>query len=185
MVSDKQQNNNLNNFFKDEYHSLKGYVRSKIEHTTESDAEDIIQDVALRIFSRPLDALPIQNIGGFVYNAIRNRIVDILRTKREKIDDEKVLEFLWTDFASRFYEDGMEEYSDQLKEKLKTSIVELKPVYRDIIIAVDFEGYTYREIAERTGISPGTLMSRRHRAMSILLKKLETFKNIKTKEYGN
>ena len=173
MVSDKQQNNNLNNFFKDEYHSLKGYVRSKIEHTTESDAEDIIQDVALKIFSRPSDALPITNIGGFVYNAIKNRIIDVLRTKKERIYDEKHLEKLWTDFASMFYEEEESPYSEQIKEKLKVAILELKPAYRDIIIAVDFEGYTYREISQETGISPGTLMSRRHRAISILLKHLE------------
>lgn len=173
MVSDKQQNNNLNNFFKDEYHSLKGYVRSKIEHTTESDAEDIIQDVALKIFSRPSDALPITNIGGFVYNAIKNRIIDVLRTKKERIYNEKHLEKLWTDFASMFYGEEESPYSEQIKEKLKVAIRELKPAYRDIIIAVDFEGYTYREISEETGISPGTLMSRRHRAISILLKHLE------------
>ncbi|ASV29993.1 RNA polymerase sigma factor [Maribacter cobaltidurans] len=176
MVSRKQQNNNLTDFFEEEYSSLKGYVRSKITHTAESDAEDIIQDVALRIFSRPLDALPIQNIGGFVYNAIRNRIIDVMRTKKERIRNEKTLELLWTEFASMFYEDFSEEYPDQLKEKLQQAIAELKPVYRDIVIAVDFEGYTYREISKQTGIPTGTLMSRRHRAMSLLLKKLELVK---------
>lgn len=173
MVSEKQQNNNLNNFFKDEYHSLKGYVRSKIEHTTESDAEDIIQDVALKIFSRPSDALPINNIGGFVYNAIKNRIIDVMRTKKERIHNEKDVEELWTEFTTMFYDDGQSAYPDQTKEKLKRAIKELKPAYHDIIIAVDFEGYTYREISEETGISQGTLMSRRHRAISLLLKYLE------------
>ncbi len=176
MVTKKQQNNNLAEFFEEEYSSLKGYVRSKIKHTAESDAEDIIQDVALRIFSRPLDALPIQNIGGFVYNAVRNRIIDIMRAKKERIDDEKSLEILWTEFASMFHDDFHEEYPDQLKEKLKDAITALKPDYRDIIIAVDFEGYTYREISRQTGIPPGTLMSRRHRAMSLLLKKLKDVK---------
>lgn len=173
MVSDKQQDNNLNNFFKEEYHSLKGYVRSKIDHTSESDAEDIIQDVALKIFSRPSDALPITNIGGFVYNAIKNRIIDVLRTKKERIYDEKHLEQLWTDFAAMFYEEEESHYSEQIKEKLKIAISTLKPAYRDIIVAVDFEGYTYREISQETGISLGTLMSRRHRAISLLLKHLE------------
>ena len=176
MVTKKQQNNNLAEFFEEEYSSLKGYVRSKIKHTAESDAEDIIQDVALRIFSRPLDALPIQNIGGFVYNAVRNRIIDIMRPKKERIDDEKSLEILWTEFASMFHDDFHEEYPDQLKEKLKDAITALKQDYRDIIIAVDFEGYTYREISRQTGIPPGTLMSRRHRAMSLLLKKLKDVK---------
>lgn len=176
MVSRKQQNNNLTEFFEEEYSSLKGYVRSKIKHTAESDAEDIIQDVALRIFSRPLDALPIHNIGGFVYNAIRNRIIDIMRTKKERVDDGETLEILWTEFASLFQDDFQETYPEQLKEKLKEAIAALKPVYRDIIIAVDFEGYTYKEIANQTGIATGTLMSRRHRALSILLKKLKSEK---------
>lgn len=178
MVSKKQHNNNLNQFFKEEYHSLKGYVRSKIEHTSESDAEDIIQDVALKIFSRPTDALPIKNIGGFVYNAIKNRIIDVMRTRKERIYEEKTLERLWADFTDMFYSEVNQEYPEHLRQNLKIAVGELKPAYRDIIIAIDFEGYTYREISEETGISAGTLMSRRHRAMSILLKKLENDKKL-------
>ncbi len=178
MVSEKN-NNQINDFFKEEYSSLQRYVRSRIDHTTESDAEDIIQDVALRIFSRPTDALPIQNIGGFVYNAIRNKIIDVMRTKKERIYDEQALEHLWTEFTELFYGDSTHEYPEQLKENLKRAIMNLKPAYRDIILAVDFEGYSYREISEETGISQGTLMSRRHRAMSILLQELETKKTIK------
>ena len=174
MFSENQHKNNLNNFFKEEYSSLKNYVRSKIEHTSESDAEDIIQDVALKIFSRPIDALPIKNIGGFVYGSIKNRIIDILRTKKQKISDQAELENLWTEFAEMFYSNGLEEYPETLKENLKRAVSDLKPVYRDIIIAVDFESYSYKEISKETGISPGTLMSRRHRAIALLLKNLET-----------
>ncbi len=172
MVS-KEPNSNLSDFFKEEYQSLKGYVRSKIDHTTESDAEDIIQDVALRIFSRPMDALPITNIGGFVYSAIKNKIIDVMRARKERIYDEKEVERLWTAFAESFYNDSENNYSESLKEDLKIVVMQLKPAYRDIILAIDFEGYNYREIAEETGISQGTLMSRRHRAMSILLQNLE------------
>lgn len=176
MVSKKQQQSNLTNFFEVEYSSLKNYVRSKIKQTADSDAEDVIQDVALRIFSRPLDALPIHNIGGFVYNAIRNRIIDIMRVKKERVGDERTLERLWIEFAGLFYENVPDFYSDNLMEQLQLAIDELKPVYKDIIIAVDFEGYTYKEIAEDTGIPSGTLMSRRHRAMAILTQKLELIK---------
>jgi len=174
MVSEKQPNNNLNNFFKEEYQSLKRYVRSKIDYTAESDAEDIIQDVALKIFSRPIDALPIKNIGGFVYGAIRNKIIDVMRVKKERIYDEKAVEDLWTAFADLFYGATDNNYPEHLKDSLKNAVMNLKPVYRDIVLAVDFEGYTYKEIAEETGIPEGTLMSRRHRAMSLLLKNLES-----------
>ncbi|BFP40876.1 RNA polymerase sigma factor [Flavobacteriaceae bacterium GF1] len=160
-------------FFAEEYHALKGYVTSKIDDTADRDAEDILQDVALRIFSRPESALPINNIPGFVYSAIKNRIIDTMRTKKEKRYEESDLDHLWTEFADLFY--GTEDfpYPTHVINKLKTAIMELKPPYRDIILAVDFEGYSYKEISAETGIPEGTLMSRRHRAMSLLLKKLE------------
>ena len=174
----EQQENNLSHFFKEEYQALKGYVRSKIAHTSESDAEDIIQDVALRIFSRPPESLPIANIGGFVYRSIKNKIVDTMRAKKERISDADELEQLWTEFASLFYESDIDTYSTQVKEELKNAIIALKPSYRDIILAVDFEGYSYREISEETGISSGTLMSRRHRAIAILSKQIEINKEL-------
>ncbi|MBU2900358.1 RNA polymerase sigma factor [Maribacter dokdonensis] len=173
MASDQKDNKNLNSFFEEEYSSIKRYIQSKIKQTSESDAEDIIQDVALRIFSRPIDALPIHNIGGYVYNAVKNKITDILRTKRTRFDDQEQLEQLWTDFTYLFYDQSSNEYPTLIREKLKIAIEELKPVYRDIIIAVDFENYSYKEISMETGIPQGTLMSRRHRALSILLKKIE------------
>ncbi len=172
MVS-KKNNHHLNAFFKEEYSSLKNYVRSKINNTVDRDAEDIIQDVALKIFSRSEDALPITNVGGFVYSAIKNRIIDIMRTKEPRGSQDHKVDDLWQEYAELFYASSPSAYSEELKDTLKMAISELKPLYRDIIIAVDFEGYTYRQIAMETGISPGTLMSRRHRALSLLMRKLE------------
>ena len=129
-------------FFQEEYQALKGYVRSKIDDTTDRDAEDILQDVALRIFSRPENASPINNVPGFVYGTIRNRIIDTLRTKKERMYDDSELDQLWTEFAELFY--GKEDfpYPKHLTNQLKTAIMELKPPYRDIILAIDFEGYS-------------------------------------------
>ncbi|WP_343487101.1 RNA polymerase sigma factor [Allomuricauda sp. d1] len=171
---ERENQKQLSDFFTDEYQALKGYVNSRIDSTVESEAEDIIQDVALKLFSR-FDPSPIDNIAGFVYRSVKNRIIDVMRTKKKRISEENHVENLWTEFAELFYGNTVE-YSENLKNKLKHHIRRLKPMYRDIIIAVDFEGYTYREIAEQTGISPGTLMSRRHRAVSLLVKHLETEK---------
>ncbi len=169
------ENNNekqLADFFADEYIALKRYVTSRIDTSVDSDAEDIVQDVALKLFSRK-NTSPIDNIAGFVYRSLKNRIVDIMRSKKVSVHDEPQLEDLWMDFAELFYGNSAYDYSEQLIKKLQDAIRQLKPMYRDIIIAVDFEGYTYREISERTGIPTGTLMSQRHRALSLLFKKLE------------
>ena len=77
------------------------------------------------------------------------------------------------EFAEVFYDAPDNQYSEEMKNHLKYAIQSLKPDYRDIIIAIDFEGYSYKEISLETGIPEGTLMSRRHRAISLLFKELE------------
>ncbi|RDY60280.1 RNA polymerase sigma factor [Flagellimonas nanhaiensis] len=176
MANKTENRNNLTTFFNEEYNSLKHYVQSRIQDTSERDAEDIVQDVALRIFSKADDILPINNIGGFVYSAVRNRIIDIMRGRKERKYDAEDIDRQWREFAELFYGEADNSYSPALEKALKIAVRELKPSYRDIIIAVDFEGYTYREIAQKTGISAGTLMSRRHRALSLLFKILENMK---------
>ncbi|KAB7528845.1 sigma-70 family RNA polymerase sigma factor [Flagellimonas olearia] len=180
MAAKTENRNNLTTFFNEEYHSLRMYVQSKIRNTSERDAEDIVQDVALRIYSRADDLNPINNIGGFVYSAIRNRIIDIMRGRKEHKYPAEEIDRQWQDFAEAFYGDADNSYSPALEEELKKAVAALKPAYRDIIIAIDFEGFTYKEIAERTGIPTGTLMSRRHRAMSVLLNNLENSKESKS-----
>lgn len=176
MAAKTDNRNILIDFFNEEYGSLRSYVQSRISDTSERDAEDIVQDVALRIFSRPDDAIPVTNVGGFVYNAIRNRIIDILRGRKERKLPSEDIDGQWQEFAELFYGDADNRYSPEQEKALKKAVQDLKPAYRDIIIAVDFEGYNYKQIAARTGIPIGTLMSRRHRAMSELSKKLGNLK---------
>ncbi|MFK7811025.1 MAG: RNA polymerase sigma factor [Maribacter sp.] len=176
MVSDTENYKKLRTFFNDEYHSLKTYTQSRIDDASDRDAEDIVQDVALKLFSRPDTASPIHNITGFVYNSIRNRIIDIMRTKKDKIHIEKDMESKLTQFTELLYGKSDNGYSENMKTALKKAILNLKPVYRNIIKAIDFEGYTYRELSLKTGIPKGTLMSQRHRAIALLFKELETIK---------
>ena len=176
MVSDNENHNNLKIFFRDEYHALKAYTKSRIDDTADRDAEDIIQDVALKILSRSESLSPIDNIAGFVYNSIRNKIIDLMRTKRKVVNPENEMEYRLAALSELFYGTTDNAYSENIKKELKKAIITLKPDYRNIITAIDFEGFTYRELSQETGIPEGTLMSRRHRAIAILFKKLKTKK---------
>jgi len=179
MTSDHQNHNNLKKFFRDEYQSLKAYTKSRIDDTADRDAEDIIQDVALKILSRPENSSPIDNIAGFVYHSIRNKIVDLMRSKRKEINAENEMENRLVEFTELFYGKSDNSYSEDMKNELKKAIINLKPDYRNTIRAIDFEGFTYKELSLKTGIPEGTLMSRRHRAIAILFKELETKKEFK------
>ncbi len=171
MKSESENSKKLKDFFGREYESLKLYVSTKISDTANRDAEDIVQDVALKLFSGADRYAPINNVAGFVYRSIKNKIIDVMRTtkKTDSIDIDKDL----LEFAEALNQSTDNYTSDQMIPVLKKCIQLLKPAYRDIIIAVDFEGYSYKEISAETGIPIGTLMSRRHRAIGILYKKIE------------
>ena len=172
MTSETENYNKLAAFFGKEYHALKAYVRSSIKASTSRDAEDIIQDVALKLFAGADRYAPINNVAGFVYHTVKNKIIDLMRTNKNRNKTENDMTKLPVN-AEMVLETSEDIYSDQLQDDLKNHIMNLKPEYRDIIIAIDFEGYSYREVSEETGIPEGTLMSRRHRAISLLYKTLQ------------
>jgi len=59
--------------------------------------------------------------------------------------------------------------------RMRSAIDQLKPEYRSVLLLWGVEGMKYREIAEIQGIPLGTVMSRLHRARSILGAELASF----------
>ena len=177
MSLESENKKKLQAFFAEEYRSLKVYVKSRIRDTANRDAEDIIQDVALKLFSGADRYAPINNVAGFVYKSIKNNIIDIMRSPKHREPIEVSAEF--SEIENLLKSNAEHLPSEKMIAILKEAIQELKPDYKFIIIAVDFKGLSYKEISFKTGISQGTLMSRRHRAMGILYKKikLKTNKN--------
>ena len=175
-MSETENSKKLGTFFGTEYGRLKSYVHSKIEDSRDTDAEDIIQDVALKLFSRADSYSPINNVAGFVYHSIRNKIIDTMRVKKQSSNIQDEGEYRLMELMDLFYGKSDNSYSDRMKHELMRAISQLKPHYREIIIAKDFDGMSYKELTHKTGIPEGTLMSRRHRALSILNKELKKIK---------
>lgn len=173
MTERTENYNKLIRFFDAEYQALRAFVNSRVDDSTDRDAEDILQDVALKLFSRVDHLSPIDNIAGFVYRTVRNKIIDTMRTRRQRLDLDDQMEGPVAELAELFYGDGAYADADELKEILKEALLKLRPEYRDVIMAIDFENISYRQLSLESGIPQGTLMSRRHRALSILLKELE------------
>lgn len=175
---ESENNKILKDFFGKEYRNLKSYVNSRIRDTANSSAEDIIQDVALKLFTGADRYAPINNVAGFVYRSIKNKIIDSMRGSSKKIvQTDTTIEL--SQLIDVVQNSSDNTISDKKIEILKKCINELKPVYKNIIIAVDIEGYSYKEISKETGIPEGTLMSRRHRAIGMLYNKIE----LNNKEY--
>jgi RNA polymerase sigma factor (sigma-70 family) len=178
MTSEIENKKKIKEFFSKEYASMRSYIRSRISDATDRTADDILQDVALKMFSRTDYSSPINDVAAYVYHTIKNKIIDIFRSKKQlKVyESEQTMKFeaVVNDFAEIFYGKSDNDYSEKMKHELFKAIGELKEDYRNIIIAINFEGYSYRELSEETGVPTGTLLSRHHRALSVLIKK---FKN--------
>jgi RNA polymerase sigma-70 factor (ECF subfamily) len=168
-----QLNISIENFFKKEYKKLINYVRRNIEERYfEASPEDIIQDVALSLLSR-LDAnAQIENIAAYVYRSLKNRIID---TQRNSLKSLPIENFNSTQQEIKLIntvadetnidESELERYDFEL---LHEAILQLNPDEQAIIISTEFENITFKELSERLGVPIGTLLSRKHRALSKL-----------------
>jgi RNA polymerase sigma factor (sigma-70 family) len=157
-------------FMTREREKLVGYVRRFIEDTADRDGEDIVQDVLLNIFNRADITIPIENVAAYVYQALRNKVIDYLRKRRDMIsldsgwqDDEETA-LLQT--LSDPQTDGTAELSRmEIRESLFEMLSVLNDEQREIVIATELEGKTFQELSREKGIPLGTLLARKSRAL--------------------
>ncbi len=173
MGSPKEQRSKFEVFFAREHQKSANYVRSLIIGTANLDAEDIVQDVALNIFTRVDFNSPVENVAGYIYRALRNKIIDIQRKKELPVDSMDKEEETKEGRIIKQIPDTEEEVpeiarNEAMQKKMMQAIEKLKPEQQEVIIATDFEGYTFEELSEETGVPIGTLLSRKHRAMAKL-----------------
>jgi len=156
-------------FFTREYLKMSRYVRGRIEDASYRDSEDIIQDVFAGIFEAADVSRPIENLGAYIYRALRNRIVDLLRSRKTLLSIDapgtETGPALADIIEDPRYDTELDVFNRELNEALYAAIDRLPDDQRAIVIMTEFEGMSYREISLKTGIPAGTLLSRKHRAL--------------------
>jgi RNA polymerase sigma factor (sigma-70 family) len=154
------------------------FIRSRVRAL--EDAEDIVQDVFYQ-FARVNDlASPVEQTAAWLYRAARNRIIDSYKKKKAipfsvLADDDRGDDDL-SDFIDILSADEITPETETLRsfvwDAIKNALDELPQAQRDIFIQTEFEGLPVKEIAEKTGLSVNTLLSRKHYAVKHLRKKL-------------
>lgn len=169
-----EMNSSASELLKEEYGRMVGYVRKRIQDSTERDAEDIVQDVVYSVFNTADISAPFENLAAYIYQGLRNRIVDVFRTRKKNLsldsnvgseDDGLRLGDLIEDITHCPDRDlGRKEASRILYE----AIGKLKEDEQKLIIATEIEGYKFQELAEDWNVSINSLLSRKSRAMGKL-----------------
>jgi RNA polymerase sigma factor (sigma-70 family) len=152
-------------FFQKEYFRLVRYVRHLIDDAADRDAEDIVQDVMLSIFDKADVTIPIENLAAYVYRSLRNKVIDIFRKREDVLTLSEVVHDSESDTEREVERKELMGYVFQAIDFLPED-------QRAVLIATEFEGWSFRELSEKWEIPIGTLLARKSRALQQIRKKL-------------
>jgi RNA polymerase sigma factor (sigma-70 family) len=133
---------------------------------------------------------PIEQVGAWLFRVARNRIIDSFRKKRPTIlgNDTALLNEegdtqQWEDLLPSPDAGPEAAYARQvLLDELDAALEELPEDQRDVFVAHEIEGRSFRELSSETGLSVNTLLSRKHYAVLHLRKRLKAIYEEVTKE---
>jgi RNA polymerase sigma factor (sigma-70 family) len=167
--AEREHRQRVADFITREWDRLVAAVRSWIADEADRDAEDIVQDVLAGLFERPDVTAPIRDLSAYVWQSLRNRVVDRFRSRRASVS----LDAAGDDGGGPLAEAIADERSDvggladrrDLGERIDAAIAGLSDPERDVFLATELEGRKFRELAEAWDIPIGTLLARKHRAV--------------------
>jgi RNA polymerase sigma-70 factor (ECF subfamily) len=167
-------------FLANERERLVRYVRRSIDDTAERDGEDIVQDVILNIFIRADFTIPIENLTAYVYQSLRNRIVDYLRKKKDMVSlDEQAFDNQDLTLADLLpdprFDPVHEDLRLEIRQRLFQALSELNEDQRAVIVASEFEGRTFQELSEEWNVPLGTLLARKSRGLQKIKRAFSDF----------
>jgi len=165
-------------FFREERGRLVGYVRGRLDDIAAEEAEDIVQDVALHLFDRADITAPVRDLSAYVYRALKNRITDYFRRKKHFVSLDGSQSGEREPALADLLNDGALSPQSDLERKeihrlLYQALDALAPEDRAIVLATEFEGAAFRDLAEEWGAPLGTLLARKARALKKIRKYLE------------
>jgi len=165
---------------------LRNFIRRRVPDPAE--VEDIVQDVFYRLVEANRLLMPIEHVTGWLFSVARNRITDLFRKKKPESFSEQATEteegeLLQIEDLLPSPEAGPEAAYLRilLLEELELALDELPDEQREVFVAHEMEGRSFREIAEASGVSINTLLARKRYAVLHLRERLRDIYNEFTK----
>jgi RNA polymerase sigma factor (sigma-70 family) len=172
--------NQIENLFKTDRKKFLGFIRQRVRSYEE--AEDILQDVFTNVLaaSRNVEK-PIENIASWVFTAVRNRIIDSYRKKRAETFSDMQTPSQSDDGVDTFENfigdlttsPELDHFRKTIWESVQNGLQELPEEQRDVFVKNEFEGVSFREMSEETGVNINTLLARKRYAVLHLRKRLQ------------
>jgi len=182
-----EQDQRISEAIEREQSRLRNFIRRRV--ADREDAEDVLQDVFYELVEAYRLMKPVEQVTAWLFRVARNRIIDLFRRKsREALRNQ----------PPAVTEDGetlpLEELLPSLDagpdavyarsvllEELDAALDELPEEQREVFVAHELLGYSFKELAAQTGLSVNTLLSRKHYAVLYLRERLQAIHDEFTK----
>src|SRR3954454_729302 len=175
-----EQDQRISEVVKREQSRLRNFIRRRVPDPR--DAEDILQDVFYELVEANRLMMPIEHVTGWLFRVARNRITDLFRKKKPE-------SFSNTAVAHEDDEDDLLQFEDLLPspdagpealyarsvllDELALALSELPEEQREVFVAHELEGRSFKDMAAATGVSVNTLLSRKRYAVRHLRERLQ------------
>ena len=170
----------IENLFKTDRKKFLGFIRQRVR--SQEEAEDILQDVFTNVLAASANVQkPIENIASWVFTAVRNRIIDSYRKKRAETFSDLQSPGQLDDNADAFEnflgDATTSPESDLIRktiwESVQEGLAELPAEQREVFVKNEFEGVSFREMSEKSGVNINTLLARKRYAVLHLRRRLK------------
>ena len=170
----EEQNRRIAETIEREQGRLRNFIRKQV--LDETDVEDILQEVFYELVQAYRLMQPLERVGAWLFRVARNRIIDRFRRRRQEAPGtnlpggvEEPELFPWEDLLPSRDKGPEAAYTREvLMEEIDAALDELPEEQREVFVAHEFEGRSFRELAATTGLSVNTLLSRKHYAVLYL-----------------
>jgi RNA polymerase sigma factor (sigma-70 family) len=162
---------------------LRNFIRKRVGE--EADVEDILQDVFFELLEAYRLLKPVEEVTAWLYRVARNRMIDRFR-KHGPVTNRSESASLENGEAGTRWEEllpspdaGPEARYTRgiLLEELEAALAELPAEQRHVFLSHEFEGRSFKEMAEATGVKVNTLLARKRYAVMHLRERLKDFYN--------
>jgi RNA polymerase sigma factor (sigma-70 family) len=173
-----ERDQRISEVVKREQARLGNFIRHRVPDPR--DAEDILQDVFCELVEANRLLMPIEHVTGWLFRVARNRITDLFRKKKPES---------FSDAAGADGEDELPRLEDLLPspdagpealyarglllDELELAVEELPEEQREVFVAHEWEGRSFKEMAAESGVSVNTLLSRKRYAVLHLRARLQ------------
>jgi RNA polymerase sigma factor (sigma-70 family) len=158
---------------------LRNFIRRRV--ADEADVEDIVQDVFFELIEAYRLLKPVEEVTAWLYRVARNRIIDRFRKKKPATSRSEPAAHIDGEAATQCEEllpspaAGPEaQYARGiLLEELEAALAELPAEQRQVFLAHEFEGQSFKAMAKATGVNVNTLLARKRYAVMHLRERLQ------------